>query len=103
MAFDPAEVQVFRSTGKYDFSSLVASISAERAEASVPSDKSLLMKQITETIGVRSFNERLRRFMESAIQTEVAQAALLRAEGTLGLHGDRGTSGREQTIPFTST
>ena len=80
--FDPAEAEVLRSSA-FDFSKVTQAISVERAQASVPSDKALLMRQILETIGVSSFDAKLRAFMHNALRAEVlTQAVRADAEPT---------------------
>ena len=82
--FDPEESQVvqkvFDSPNAFDVASLVAPISAGNAQASVASDKTLLMRQIEDTIGVPAFDQKIRAWMERALRTEVTQALLKKKE-----------------------
>ena len=80
MVFDPKQAEVFRTT-HFDFSSVIADINAENAQASVASDKQLLMNQIVATTGVAPFNEKIRRFMETALQAEVITQTMLTTRG----------------------
>jgi hypothetical protein len=60
--------------------SLVPTIDAANAEATVDDDKVLIHKRITESLGMAAFNEKVQQFLEAALR-RVALKGAVRARG----------------------
>ena len=102
MCFAPADEKGFfdaLGSGAFDAQAVCSTIDAMKAMASVEEDKMMITERIKEEVGISSYNEQVRQFLEQQYKFVALRLRGRQANRSVGANGHTG-SGRQQRRGF---